>query len=173
MKFDSNNPLISKKIINQIRKTWQESEKEVLKEIDNLTGLAIKTKNIVCHIDDSTTHGYYGENSIILGVKGGVSADDARMVIAHELFHIFYWKKLKKMHLTKSSPGNEAKWEWNLAEAAVFLLTNEPSLKKYWPKAKVHLYPKLKSTYKKIKPFWTPEKGDIGYFLAQSYKVLK
>jgi len=171
MKFDSSNISTNKNAINKIRKIWQKSEKKILKEIGNLTGLAIKTNSITCHIDDSTTNGLYGKNSITLGVKGGISADDVRMVIAHELFHIFYWKKLKKMCLTKSSPGKESKQEWNLAEVAAFLLTNEPSLKKCWPNAQVCLYPKTKSTCKKVKQFW--KQGDIGYFLAQSYKILK
>jgi len=44
------------------------------------------------------------------------------MVIAHELFHIFYWRKIKKTGLTKSSPEKESKQEWKLAEVAAFLL---------------------------------------------------
>jgi len=171
MKFDSKNPTISKKIITQIKKTWLKHEKKILEETRKITGIPIKTANITCSINDSITNGLYGDNSITLGVKGGISADNVRMVIAHELFHIFYWKNLKKMHLTKSSPGNEARWEWNLAEVAAFLLTNEPALKRYWPEAKVYLYPEIKSTYKKVKSFW--KQGDLDFFLMQSYKILK
>ena len=55
--------------------------------------MQLDISKIVCYIDDSTANGYYWSRTITLGVKGGVTYDDILMVIAHELFHIYYWRK--------------------------------------------------------------------------------
>jgi hypothetical protein len=75
------------------------------------------------------------------------------------------------MKLTKSSPGNESKSEWNIAETTAFLLTNETSLKKFWPKANVYVYPEIKNVHRKVKRFW--KIGDIKPFLINSYNLIK
>ena len=73
--------------------------------------------------------------------------------------------------LTKSRPGTESKEEWKLAEVTAFLLTNDSTIKKIWPKAKVYLYSETKDILKKVIPFW--KKGDLEYFLINSYKKIK
>ncbi len=157
-------------IVRKVKMLWEEKESEILDNIKQITGISIHADKIICYIDNKTTHGSYGGRTIFLGVKGGITKDDALMVISHELFHIYYWRKIKRMKLTTSSPGNESKEEWKLAEIAAFLLTNELSLKKYWPKAKVYLYPETKDLYKKVRKFW--KKGNVEYFLIHSYKKL-
>jgi hypothetical protein len=154
-----------------ISNTWLKNESRILRKICQITGLIMKTDKIVCCIDDSTTHGFYGGRTITLGVKGGITLDDAKMVIAHELFHIYYWRQIKKLGLTKSSPGNESKKEWELAEVTAFLLTNEPSIKKFWPRAQVYLYPEIKNAYKKTRKFW--KEGDLDSFLIKSYQNIR
>ena len=161
---------LEKKEIRRIQGIWSKNELKIIKEINTITGLTLDTDRIICYLDSSTTHGCYGSRTIFLGIKGGIGKDDALMVIAHELFHIYSWRKIKKMGLTKSSPGNESKEEWKLAEVTAFLLTNEPSLKKYWPKAKVYLYPEIKGVFVKVKKFW--KIGNIEYFLRNSYKAI-
>ncbi len=158
-------------IVRKVRMLWEGKESEILDNIKQITGLNMDTKNIICYIDNQTTNGYYGSRTITLGVKGRINKDDTLMVISHELFHIYYWRKIKRMKLTNSSPGNESKEEWKLAEVTAFLLTNESSLKKNWPNAKVYLYPEIKDIYKKVKKFW--KKEDIEYFLTNSYKKIK
>jgi Zn-dependent peptidase ImmA (M78 family) len=172
MKFRNKNNTNSsdKELIRKIKTPWGEREKGILDNINQITGLSINTEKIICYIDNKTTHGFYGSRTIYLGVKGGITKDDALMVISHELFHVFYWRKIKKMKLTTSSPGNESKIEWKLAEVAAFLLTNESLIRKNWPNAKVYLYPEIKEVYKKVKKFW--KKGNIGYFLVNSYKTI-
>ena len=150
-------------LLNQIRSSWNKNERKITKEISLLTGISIETDSIVCYLDNSTTNGYYGSRTITLGVKGTITKDDALMVIAHELFHIYYWRKIKKMKLTNSSPGNESKKEWKIAEVSGFLLTSEPCLMKHWPKAKVYVYPEFTDTYKKMKCYW--QIGDFAKFI--------
>lgn len=161
---------IEKKEVENISKIWSRKESKIIREINKTTGLSLTTDKIICYLDDSTTHGYYGGRTVTLGVKGKISRDDALMVIAHELFHIFYWRKIKKMKLTKSYPGKESKEEWKLAEVAAFLLTNESSLKKYWPKAQVYLYPEIKDVFVKVKRFW--KVGDVDGFVRKAYEVI-
>ncbi|OGJ18236.1 hypothetical protein A3K73_00355 [Candidatus Pacearchaeota archaeon RBG_13_36_9] len=163
------------RIFLDIKKSWQENELEILNKMRQISGIDISSDKITCYIDHSTSHGYYGSRTIFLGIKNGtknrIKMDDALMVISHELFHIYYWRELKKMGLTKSVPGTESKEEWKLAETAAFLLTCEPSLKKIWPSAEVYLYPEIKGVYNKVKKFW--KKGDLDYFLVNSYKKIK
>ena len=136
MKFKKKNfnKYLDGRIFLDIKKAWQENELEILNKMGQISGMDINTDKITCYIDHSTSHGYYGSRTIFLGVKNGIKKgikmDDVLMVISHELFHIYYWRELKKMGLTKSVPGTESKEEWKLAEAAAFLLTREPSLKK-------------------------------------------
>jgi hypothetical protein len=160
-----------KEIVKKVRIFWKGKESEILDKIKNIAGIDINTDKIICYIDNRTTHGFYGSRTIFLGVKGGITKDDALMVISHELFHIFYWRKIKKMRLTNSSPGNESKEEWKLAEVTAFLLTNDSTLKKIWPKAKVYLYPEIEDIYKKVWRFW--KIGNIDSFLINSYTELR
>jgi hypothetical protein len=155
----------------KIMRIWTEKEAKILKGVERITGLRIKTDKITCYIDSSTTNGYYGGKSITLGVKGGIDEDDVLMVITHELFHIFYWQKVKQLKLSKSTPGKESKTEWELAEVAAYLLTKDTRLKRCWPQAKVYLYPEIKTTYLKVRKFW--KKGNLDEFLYHSYKLIK
>ena len=173
MKFKNKNIHNSsdKEIVRNVKMSWKGKESEILDKIKQITGIDINADKIICYVDNKTTNGYYSDRTITLGVRGGVTKDDTLMVISHELFHIYYWRKIRKMRLTKSRLGTESKEEWKLAEIAAFLLTNELSLKKYWPKAKVYLYPETKNIYKKVKTFW--KKGNLEYFLINSYKKIK
>lgn len=155
----------------KIKKLWDKYEKRILIEISKITGLKIDTDKTLCKIDTKTSNGYYGKNQIILGIGGGINEDDTLMVITHELFHIFYWKRIKKIGLTKSSPGSESKTEWSIAEVAAFLLTSSPTLKRYWPKASIYLYPEIKKTYKETEKFWDDKK--IDNFAIGAYKLNK
>lgn len=156
------------KLLKEIRFFWNKYEMKIIKEIFILTGISIKTGNIVCYLDNATNNGYYGSRTITLGVKGRITKDDALMVIVHELFHIFYWRKIKKMRITKSSPGNESKYEWNIAEATAFLLTSESSMMKYWPKANMHIYSETINVYKKVKDYWV--NGEFDSFIRRAYR---
>jgi len=170
MKFRNNiskSKSVKKDILNYVKKCWQNNEKNILNEINNLTRMYLDTKHITCYLDSSTSHSLYGHKTIILGAKGGLTKDDILMVISHELFHIYYWREIKKDRLTKSSMGSERKEEWNLSEVTASLITDEPSLKKFWPTSKVYVYPEVKHVYKKVNVFW--KKGDFNYFLKNAY----
>ncbi|MFH0711912.1 MAG: hypothetical protein V1889_02270 [archaeon] len=166
--FKNNNPQPQEKEIPLI---WEKNEPKIIKNIYQITGLKLKTNKIICTIDNSTSHGLYGYKNITLGIKGGITKDDILMVITHELFHIFYWGKIRKIKLSKGFLGKETKKEWELAEITAFFITSEPKLKKFWPNAKVYLYPETKELYKKVKRFW--KKKDFEYFLKNSYKQVK
>jgi len=168
MKFIFKNVDSKSKKIKNIPITWEKKESEILDKIRQLTGLILKTEKIICTMDGSTSDGYYGYNNITLGVKGGIIKDDVLMVISHELFHIFYWKKVRKMKLSKGALGKESKKEWELAEITAYLITEE--LKSFWPCAKVYLYPEIKNLYKKVKKYWGK---DFESFLKKSYKIIK
>lgn len=155
--------------IKTISMLWNKNESKILRDIKDLTGISANTNSLICYLDDTTSNGYYGSRTIFLGTKG-ISRDDILMVISHELFHIFYWRMIKKLKLTRSSPGTESKEEWKLAEVAAYLLTSEPALKKYWPNAKVYLYPETRDVYRRVRKFW--KKGSFEEFLVNSYKII-
>jgi len=158
-------------VLKRIAACWNRHEKKILEKVYNLTGMRLETKHITCYLDASTPHGMYGHRTIYLGTRGGLIKDDILMVIAHELFHIFYWRKIKKDGLTKSELGKETRNEWKLAEVTAYLVTNEPLLRKIWPTARVYLYPEIKEIYKMVKKFW--RKRDFNFFLQNAYAKIK
>ncbi len=167
-KFD--NDLAEKEIL-KIERLWKENEKKILEEIKNLTGLSISTESISCRINPYTNHGFYGENNISLGIGGGITEDDSLMVISHELFHIFYWRRLHELKITRSELGKEEIWEWALAEVTNYLLQREDSMIKFWPTSKHVLYPQIKEVYDKTSPLWKKENFDD--YLIKSYELLR
>jgi hypothetical protein len=160
----SNNSKIAK-----IKQAWKENEKEILDNIKRLTNIKISTKEIVCYFDPYTNLGFYGKGNISISVKGEINS--ILMIITHELFHIFYWKKLKGMGLTQNDPENAEAWEWELSEVTVYLLLKDKSLLKFWPNVKMELYPEVEKTYEKVREIW--RKNDFENYLIKSYQVLK
>ncbi len=150
----------------RIKNAWGEKEKEILYKIKIRTGLEISTENIVCSLNPYTSNGFYGENNITLGLVDENSETDV-MVIAHELFHIFYWRKLRELGLFSKRLGKEKQWEWALAEVTVYLLQKD--LQKSWPNTKIELYPETKEVYDRVKYFWKKEKFDN--YLIKSYEL--
>lgn len=167
-KFGNNS---TEKEISKIENLWEGNEKEILKEIKSLTGLSISTENIVCRINPYTSHGFYGENNISLGIGGGITGDDSLMIISHELFHIFYWRRLHELKITQSELGKEESWEWALAEVTDYLLQKEDSMIGFWPTSKHILYPEIKETYNKVIHLWKKENFDN--YLIKSYEILR
>ena len=79
----------TEKEVGRIKLIWGKKEEEILKTMNNLTGLSITSKDIICYIDPYQRGGYYGEDNITVGTFS--NSKDVMFVIAHELFHIFYW----------------------------------------------------------------------------------
>ncbi|MBU0466065.1 MAG: hypothetical protein KJ718_03580 [Nanoarchaeota archaeon] len=172
MKFKSNSKSTDPEELTRIESTWNKEENKILKTINQITSLDISTRSITCVIDSTTTNGYYGENKIFLGIKGGIDKDNLLMVIAHELFHIFYWKMLKKLKIiTKSNLGKEMFWEWALAEVTVYLLQKERRMKCFWSTAQIKLYPEITKVYQKVAPLW--KKEAFQDYIIKSYSILK
>lgn len=152
----------------RIKKSWENKESGILNEIRKRTHIEISTKEITCFLNPYNTDGFYGENKIILGLVD-LNTETDLMVIAHELFHIFYWRKVKEMGLSKSNLGEEESWEWCLAEVTVFFLQRD--LQKLWPDTKIEIYPETKEVYEKVKDFWESESFEN--YLTKSYKLLE
>lgn len=158
----------SKSELNRIENAWNIREKEILEAIKIKTGIQISTEEITCSINPYDSNGFYGEDNIVLGVVSSNSEDDI-MVISHELFHIFYWRKLKDLGLFGSYIGKEQRWEWMLAEVTVYLLQKD--LKFLWPNSKIELYPETRGVYKKVKDIWKNESFEN--YLIKSYNIIK
>ena len=148
----------NKEEINKTKSIWESKEKEIIKTIKRLTSIEINTKEIVCYIDPYQNGGYYGEDNITVGAYE--NPEDILFVITHELFHVFYWRKLKDLNLTKSSMGQESLAEWKLAEALVHLLTTHKKMKRFWLTIAIDAYPEIEETLKKIEPLWKKSKFD-------------
>jgi len=151
-----------------IRKWWNDQEKELLKCLGGIMDMKFSSKGITCKIDPTTTNGFYGPKSIILGTKGEITKDEALLVIAHELIHIHYWKKITELKLTKNVMGSETQKEWELAEVVAYLVTTEKWLKKIWPTAAAPLYPEIKRLYLEVHPYW--DGRPFNKFIKRVYK---
>ncbi len=155
--------------VERIKKIWNEKEKEIVAEINKLTGLKINPKNILCCIDPYQKGGYYGEDNITVGTYK--NPEDVLFVIAHELFHIFYWRKIKELGITESVLGKEEIWEWELAEVTVHLLQTESSIRKFWQTINIEMSPQFEEICKIVKDIW--KKNSFSEFLTKSYSVLR
>jgi hypothetical protein len=155
--------------VKRIKSIWNEKEKAILKTIKEITNININTEKITCYVNPYQNGGYYGEDNITVGAYK--NPEDLLFVTAHELFHVFYWKKLAELQLTKSVMGKETLPEWKLAEATVHLLTSESSLKRFWPHDETEPYPEIEDLLKKVKPLW--KNNSFEDYLKESYKLIK
>lgn len=155
--------------VRRIRKIWEEREKEIIATINQLTNVGADTVGITCFIDPYTKGGYYGEDNITVGTYKDL--EDVLFVIAHELFHVFYWKKLAELKITKSVMGSEELFEWELAEVTVHLLQTEDKMRAFWPTIEIEIYPEIKETENKVRELW--RKNSLDSFLMKAYKLLK
>ena len=167
MKFKPKGKFNSRKL-NKIKRIWKEKESKILRCLNRLTGIKVKTNKITCKINPKDSNGYYGMKNITAGVYNNPQA--TLQVITHELIHIVYWKRIKELKLTRSILGKEKEWEWKLSEFSVYLLQKEPEMMKFWPNEKIPLYPKIKNFNKLAKKFW---KGNFDDYLIKSYALLR
>src|SRR3989344_6858734 len=150
--------ILSRKNINswgevgRIKPIWNGNEKEIIKEIKEITDINVDTDKITCYIDPYQNGGYYGEDHITVGAYK--NPEDILFVISHELFHVFYWRKLAELNLTKSVMGKEKLYEWELAEATVHLLTTDSRMRIFWPTIEIEAYFEIEETLNKIKNIW-------------------
>jgi len=149
------------KRINQIKLLWNHNEKQILEKIAKITNINISTRGLICYIDPYTNLGFYNDKSIT--IISNMNDSDLLFIISHELFHIFYGRKMKKMKL------NEKSWSWDLSEVVVYLLQKDRVFDKYWDNRKTKLYPQIKKVYGKVKVFWSLP---FEKFLINSAKVL-
>jgi len=157
----------TEKELIRIRNAWNECEEIILKKIKERTGISISTENIICSIDPYTSHGFYGEDNISIGAD--FDSESAVMVISHELFHIFYWEKLKELGIFKKKLGEESFKEWALAEVTDYLLQKD--LQNLWPNTTIELYPDIKKVYEKVRNLW--KENNFEEYLIQSYKIIE
>jgi len=149
--------------MSNFKKTWEKFEKNIFFSILKRTGIRLSSNKMTCYIDPFTKLGFYGDYSISISLKLPVA--DSMMILTHELFHIFYWKKVEELNLLSNK-----KWEWALSEVAVYLLMKE--LKPFfWPRVRINLYPEIKNVYDKISHLWNEETFDN--FLIKSYNELR
>jgi len=157
------------KEIEKMKNIWNEKEKEIIATMNELSGLKINSKGITCYVDPYQKSGYYGEDNITVGTYK--NPQDILFVIAHELFHVFYWKKLLELKLTKSSMGNESLKEWELAEVTVHLITTENKMMEFWKDIEIEIYPEAKVLYNKVKDIW--KNSSLEVYLTKSYKLIE
>jgi Zn-dependent peptidase ImmA (M78 family) len=172
---DEINKIISKtsvdkeKEVEQMKNIWNEKEKEIISTMNELSGLKINSKKIICYIDPYQKGGYYGEDNITVGTYK--NPEDILFVIAHELFHVFYWRKLAELELTKSTMGNESIKEWELAEVTVHLITTEDKMREHWKNIEIEIYPEIEHLYNKVKDIW--ENNSFEVYLKKSYGLIE
>jgi uncharacterized protein YifE (UPF0438 family) len=149
----------------KIENAWNKYEKKIISAVKKRTGINMSTRNFTCYFDPYTRLGFYGKKNTIY-VSSNLNARDGMMVISHELFHVYYWMKIKSLGLSKK---NKKKWAWDLSEVAVYFLMKEKSLKKFWPRTYINLYDNIKEVHQKTRIFWKKRFED---FILKSYSVL-
>ncbi len=154
--------------VERMKKIWNKKEKQIVNAINKITNIGVDTTKIICYVDPYQNGGYYGEDNITVGTYK--NPEDVLFVTAHELFHIFYWRKLAELKITKSVMGKEKFYEWQLAEAVVHILTTDKRMRKYWKNIEIEPYPEIKETLKKIRMLWKEKPFDE--FIKKSYKKI-
>lgn len=160
--------LDGEKEVSRLQNIWNVSEKDIVSTMNKISGLSISVAEITCYVDPYQKGGYYGEDNIVVGTYE--NPEDILFVISHELFHIFYWRKLAELEITKSTMGNESASEWELAEVTVHLITTEPEMRNFWKNIKIEVYPEIEEMYKKVKYVW--EKNTFNDYLKEAYTLL-
>ncbi|MBS3074008.1 hypothetical protein J4447_00980 [Candidatus Pacearchaeota archaeon] len=156
-------------VVERVKNIWNGKEKEIVDTMNNITCIGIDINEITCYVDPYQNGGYYGEDNIMVGVYE--NPEDELFVIAHELFHVFYWRRLAELSITKSVMGKEEFYEWQLAEAVVHLLTTDERMRKFWRNIKIDPYPEIKGILTEIGKIWKEKPFDE--FLKQIYKLYK
>lgn len=149
----------NKSALQRIKKVWAAKEADILSNLRYLTNTKFVTNKIICEINPYDSNGYYGYNNIAIGIYKNPQA--ILQVIAHELIHILYWRKIKKLKLTNSVLGKEKPWEWALSEFTVYLMQKDPKMIKFWPDEKIPLYPEAKKVSKLVKKFWKCQEPSV------------
>lgn len=160
---------LDKKELKEIERVWKKKEADILEELGRIMKIKTGTGGITCKVNPDDGNGYYGKNNIAIGVYDNPQV--TLYVMTHELIHIFYWRKLKELKLTKSVLGKEKKWEWALSEFVVYLIQKEPKMRKFWSDEKISLYPQVKRVKELVGKFWKGK--DFDNFLIKSYSLLK
>ena len=155
--------------VERVREIWNEKEKEIIVTMNKITGIGINTKEITCYVDPYQNGGYYGEDNITVGTYK--NPEDVLFVTAHELFHVFYWRRLAELNITESVMGKEEFFEWQFAEAVVHILTTDERMRKYWRNIEIKPYPEIEEILTKLKTIWKEKPFDE--FLKQAYKIYK
>lgn len=161
--------LDEKNVVERIENIWNEKEIEILDSINKITGLNVETNNITCFVDPYQKGGYFGEDNITVGTYK--NSEDVLFVITHELFHVFYWRKLEELKVTESKMGNESIKEWELAEITDHIITTEPKMREFWKNIEIEIDPELEEAYPKFKKIW--EDNSFEDYLRKSYKLLE
>ncbi len=165
----SKNKIDSEKEVKRIKKIWNGEEDDIVKTMNEITKADINTNEITCYIDPYQNGGYYGEDNITVGTYK--NPEDVLFVIAHELFHVFYWRMLAKLNVTKSIMGKEELFEWGIAEGTVHLLITEPRMRIFWKNIEIEIYPEIEGILKKVEPIW--RENSFEDYLRKSYELFK
>lgn len=155
--------------VKRLKKIWEEKEEKIVATMNELTEIGVDTAKITCYADPYQKGGYYGEDNITVGTYK--NPEDVLFVIAHELFHVFYWRKLAELRITESVMGKEKLYEWELTEVIVHLLQTEDKMRAFWPTIEIEIYPEIKETQNKVKKLW--EENSFEVFLVKAYELLK
>tara|TARA_B100002003_G_scaffold250150_1_gene288522 strand:- start:935 stop:1624 length:690 start_codon:yes stop_codon:yes gene_type:complete len=157
------------KEVERMRTIWNEKGQEIISTMNEITKLLISDDEITCYVDPYQKGGYYGEDNITVGTYK--NPEDVLFVIAHELFHIFYWRKLAELEITKSTMGTESPQEWELAETTVHLITTEDKMREYWKGIEIEIYPELEDLYNLVENIWNENSFEV--YLKKSYDFIE
>tara|TARA_Y100000310_G_scaffold343152_1_gene449462 strand:- start:1631 stop:2320 length:690 start_codon:yes stop_codon:yes gene_type:complete len=157
------------KEVEQMKSIWNEKRQDIISTMNEITKLSISDYEITCYVDPYQKGGYYGEDNITVGTYK--NPEDVLFVIAHELFHIFYWRKLVELKITKSRMGNESIKELELAETTVHLITVEDKMRDHWKNIEIEIYPELEDLYGQLKPLWDENSFEV--YLKKSYGLIE
>jgi len=155
--------------VKRIEIIWNEKREDIISAMNEISNLGISDEGITCYVDPYQKGGYYGEDNITVGAYK--NPEDVLFVISHELFHVFYWRKLAELKITKSTIGNESPKEWELAETTVHLITTEDKVRKYWRNIEIEIYPELEDLYKQVKNIWN--ENSFEDYLKKTYKLIE
>ncbi|MHA1660244.1 MAG: hypothetical protein ACTSUT_14125 [Promethearchaeota archaeon] len=156
--------LIKKGDLQKLSRLWKQKENQIFNEFERITNIKMENKNYTIYLGVLVNFGTYNTktNSVIVPYRLN-KMDEILYIVAHEIFHIYYFNTICKDNLTKNGYSS-----WLLSEIVVVLVSNE--MKGIWGE-KIPFLEETKEFVENIIPLWD-NRTSFQEFIENSLNVI-